>query len=68
MATQKLSVSLDPYTYELLQALARDHDRSLSYIICVAIQRHADSDAGLDFDLLKTIRKKHDIVEKKVGR
>jgi predicted transcriptional regulator len=67
MATRNVSLSLDPYSYDCLQAMADDQDRSLSYIACVAIQKYVEGNenpgSGLDYDVLKELKKKHRIDE-----
>jgi predicted DNA-binding protein len=64
MRKRPLSITLSPYNRELLHLLANKKDRSLSYIIGWAIERFADHDElGLDFDTLKRVRDKHDIME-----
>ena len=70
MATRPLSVSLDPYSFDCLRAMADQKDRSLSYTICVAIQQYVKGnewpDSGLDSDTLEAINEKHGI--KKRGK
>jgi hypothetical protein len=63
---RKLSVSLDEYSYDLLVAIAEQIDRSLSYTVCVTIQKWADR--SLDQKLQASLAKKHGIVDESPKR
>jgi hypothetical protein len=65
---RKLTVSLDAYTFDLLAALALQADRSLSYVVGLALQHEAvggglgsELGAGLDPETHQALRRKHGV-------
>ena len=68
MKTRPISLTLSPYSYAVLKALADENDRSLSYMACLAIQRYAEGDeipgSGLHFDLLKELKAEYGVDQK----
>lgn len=67
--TRKLTVCLDPFEFDLLNEMARQEDRSLSYVVGRCIERIAyekaiPSESLLGTDRLAAIERKHGIDEK----
>lgn len=63
LKTRKLTISLDPWTFDLLAALAAHDDRSLSYVVGTCIQREAtrQDGRGLAPEVLEALEKKYPV-------
>ena len=63
--TKSITVSLDPYSLDLLKALAANEDRSRSYIVAVALEAFARGTdvpgTGLDHEIRDALAEKHGI-------
>ena len=43
---RRLTISLDPVDYSVLEVLADTHDRSLNWLICQAVKRYIEDSSA----------------------